>query len=265
MLAWASSVTLSVPSVSKQKRGIGYERRYNSQRVPLELLGETAKRKSLHWAGYACSATGRGCGVHTSSVSDDGGRAQDRAHARALRLLSLRMYTAAELAAKLEKQEFEASVIAAAVARTQELGLQSDVEYSRVYARQKWRQNRWAVYRISMGLRQKGVSELDIKAGIDLAFEKSLEGYDSSDCDDGEEQRDAMLRELASSAARQWRLSRSKPLEVRRRRMVGWLQRRGHDWGVVKQDEQNCKLKKGYMSGSMTKVIVTIDRPLNPR
>eukprot|EP00854_Cymbomonas_tetramitiformis_P002929 gene2929-3743_t len=81
------------------------------------------------------------------------------------------MYTAAELAAKLEKQE---------------LGLQSDVEYSRVYARQKWRQNRWAVYRISMGLRQKGVSELDIKAGIDLAFEKSLEGYDSSDCDDGE-------------------------------------------------------------------------------
>jgi len=38
---------------------------------------------------------------------------------------------------------------------------------------------------------------------------------------------------LLASAARQAALSKGLPLPARRRRLVGWLQRRGHNWGTV--------------------------------
>jgi hypothetical protein len=38
---------------------------------------------------------------------------------------------------------------------------------------------------------------------------------------------------LLAAAARQAELSRGAPAPARRRRLVGWLQRRGHGWGTV--------------------------------
>lgn len=40
-------------------------------------------------------------------------------------------------------------------------------------------------------------------------------------------------RQLLEAVRRQAHLSRGLPRETRRRRLVAWLQRRGHTWGTV--------------------------------
>ena len=40
-------------------------------------------------------------------------------------------------------------------------------------------------------------------------------------------------QQLLAAAQRQAAQTRGMPLETRRRRMVAWLQRRGHSWGTV--------------------------------
>ena len=48
--------------------------------------------------------------------------------------------------------------------------------------------------------------------------------------------------QLLDAANRQAHLLRGLPVEVRRRRMVGWLQRRGHSWSTVSALLQRLKL-----------------------
>ena len=40
-------------------------------------------------------------------------------------------------------------------------------------------------------------------------------------------------RHLVDGAHRQAQLSRGLPMETRRRRLIMWLQRRGHDWDTI--------------------------------
>ncbi len=40
-------------------------------------------------------------------------------------------------------------------------------------------------------------------------------------------------QQLLASAQRQAQLTRGFPLETRRRRLVSWLQRRGHSWDTI--------------------------------
>ena len=40
-------------------------------------------------------------------------------------------------------------------------------------------------------------------------------------------------RQLLAAAQRQAQLTKGLPMETRRRRLVAWLQRRGHGWGTV--------------------------------
>ena len=42
-----------------------------------------------------------------------------------------------------------------------------------------------------------------------------------------------LKQELVDSAQRQVHLTRGSPLETRRRRLVAWLQRRGHSWDTI--------------------------------
>lgn len=42
-----------------------------------------------------------------------------------------------------------------------------------------------------------------------------------------------MKQDLVGSAQRQAHLTRGFPAETRRRRLVAWLQRRGHSWDTV--------------------------------
>ncbi len=42
-----------------------------------------------------------------------------------------------------------------------------------------------------------------------------------------------LKQDLVESAQRQAHLTRGIPSETRRRRLVGWLQRRGHTWDTI--------------------------------
>ncbi len=42
-----------------------------------------------------------------------------------------------------------------------------------------------------------------------------------------------LKQDLVDSAQRQIHLTRGSPLETRRRRLVAWLQRRGHSWDTI--------------------------------
>ena len=48
--------------------------------------------------------------------------------------------------------------------------------------------------------------------------------------------------DLLESARRQTEVTRGMPLQTRRRRMVAWLERRGHSWDTISQVLRNLEL-----------------------
>ena len=121
-----------------------------------------------------------------------------------------------------------------------EVGLQSDAEFADVFARSKWRQVKWAPMKIKQELTRRGIAP-------DLA----TEAIESVFGPDGLSMRRYMEEELAEeelgtwtpapapesallvAARRQYQLTAGLSTEARKRRILGWLQRRGHSWEVV--------------------------------
>ncbi|CAL8464146.1 g3681 [Coccomyxa elongata] len=151
--------------------------------------------------------------------------------------LAYRPHSRSELTTKLLDKGFDKATIERALNRLQELGLQSDVEFVTIFARSKWRQSRWAPSRIRIELVRKGVSPEDIEHGLREVFGTDAhklhvhtEDAESNDATDSSKRLDLQLLE---SAHRQAHLTRGMPSETRRRRMVAWLQRRGHSWDTI--------------------------------
>ncbi|UCH62613.1 MAG: regulatory protein RecX [Fidelibacterota bacterium] len=151
--------------------------------------------------------------MRQSPVSDDEGQ---RAREAAFRLLAVRARSARELQQRLRKKGFPPELIDNVIADLQAKGYQSDEDFTRLYAREKWNNSGWGPARVRQELRTKGIaSEL-----IDRVV--------------GETYAEADLAEaVLSLAQKRWQSTEGLPIDTRRRRLTGFLQRRGYDWDIV--------------------------------
>lgn len=149
------------------------------------------------------------------------GRARE-ALDRAFGYLSHRPRSRFEVERHLRSKGFEAAAVEAALERCGELGYLDDRAFAAGWVRDRIRLKPRGRFRLRMELKEKGVSEADARAGIGRAFRE--EGVDE--------------RELLERAARKrWEARRSDDPETVKRRLAGYLQRRGFRsadvWEVV--------------------------------
>lgn len=169
----------------------------------------------------------------------------ERAKASALRMIGRRSHSRDELRRKLQEREYDDEVICCVLDRLEEVALQSDAEHAVIFARSKWRQSRWSPKKIGMELTRKGVAKEHISVALESVFgdEGSIsvkrymeeEGYglDPNDIDSmsslGHPE-----EALIQAAIRQYQSYASHiSKEAKRRRLTGWLQRRGFSWDDV--------------------------------
>lgn len=92
----------------------------------------------------------------------------DAARGRALKLLSRREHSAAELSLKLRRRGADAEVADAAVGRMRDAGLQSDARYAEMLVRNRIAQG-YGPLRIRAELAAAGIGDADARAALDAA------------------------------------------------------------------------------------------------
>lgn len=100
----------------------------------------------------------------TARAPLDAGAARERA----LKLLSRREHSAAELAFKLQRRGAEADVAQSAVAKVRDAGLQSDDRYAEMLVRNRAEQG-YGPLRIRAELAAAGIAEAIARAALDAA------------------------------------------------------------------------------------------------
>lgn len=158
-----------------------------------------------------------------------------RAKGAALGYIGRRSHSRKELEKKMMDRGHEADVIQESLDRMQDLGLQDDGEYALIFARSKWRQSKWSPRKIDMELRRRGVEE-DV---IDNALENVF-GVEK-DIQIDETYQEAI--ELLAAAKRQYQSYGSANIskEAKKRRIIGWLQRRGFTWDTIRSVLQSIE------------------------
>ncbi len=200
---------------------------------------------------------GPGAGPGSRAEGFGGGEGdprRQRARQAAARLLSYRIRTAAELRERLGEKGFSEAEADATVLELQEAGLQCDAEFAAAFVRTKWRTSQWSPRRLTGELRRRGLGQGDIDRGLgevfgearDLdarALQEAMDG--GSEDTEGPEglgiglggllaERPDPEVELLEAARGRVRQMGGAPREAKRRRLSGWLQRRGYSWDVIK-------------------------------
>ncbi len=133
-----------------------------------------------------------------------------KARNTAYRLLTYRARSRKELEEKLRGKEFGCAVIEAVVADLARLGYVNDREFARQWAAGRIRLHGFGGRRIEQELRNKGISRDVIQETLREIFE------DAPEADIAQQAAEKKLRSLTRFAP-----------EVRRRRLAGYLERRG--------------------------------------
>jgi regulatory protein len=136
------------------------------------------------------------------------------AYDRALNMLAFRARSSSELARSLQRKGEERPHVDWALARLKEQGLLDDAAFARSFARSKVVDGKQSRRRVQQDLARKGVSRSLSDEAIDTVFEE--EAVDQR----------AIVEEAARKKLRS--LSGLEPA-VRRRRLYGFLARRGYD------------------------------------
>ena len=201
ILFWERAMSGKVTAIKVQKR--------NPQRVNIYLDGE-------YTFGLArITAAWLQMGQELSDEKIAELRAQDSheaAYQKALHFLDYRPRSTAEVRRSLEKHGFEPEVIEAVIQRLGRSGLVNDEQFA-----QTWVENR-SEFRprgrraLSMELRQKGLDDESIETALAELDEDSL---------------------AYQAALKQARKLQGLPKPDFRRRLAGFLMRRGFDYGVI--------------------------------
>jgi len=146
-------------------------------------------------------------------VSDD---ESQRAREAAFRLLAVRARSARELQQRLRQKRFPPKIIDRVIADLQAKGYQSDDEFARLYAREKWNNSGWGPARVRQELRAKGIAP-------ELTDQVVGETYTDVD----------LAEAVLPFAQKRWRSTEGLPTDTRRRRLVSFLQRRGYHWETI--------------------------------
>ena len=136
-----------------------------------------------------------------------------------LRYLTVRPRSRHELERRLRRERIDADAIAHAMERLRALGYLDDAAFAAAFARDRIRLRPCGVRRLRSDLRARGVSAVDAASGIRTAMA------------DEEVTEDALLERAAAKRAS--RLSDADP-EAARRRLFGYLARRGFEAGGIR-------------------------------
>jgi regulatory protein len=152
------------------------------------------------------------------------------AHQAALDLLSRREHSRRDLARKLRRKGYPREEIERMLQRLEEVGLVSDERFARLFVRDRLTVNPQGRRRLVGGLRVKGIAPEVAAAAVG-------EVYDERGLSDRELALSLASRRLAS-------LSKLDP-PVAKRRLAGYLARRGFDSAIVAEVVQ-IVLSKGH-------------------
>ena len=142
-----------------------------------------------------------------------------QAREAALRLLAVRPRSAVELARRLRMKGYGAEVAEEVIGRLRELGLMDDAVFAGMLARDRVRLRPQGSRRLANELRQKGVDEETARTAI----RETMEGEETDE------------RELARRAAARWKPRPGEEPGRARRRLHGFLARRGFDGDVIRE------------------------------
>jgi regulatory protein len=140
-----------------------------------------------------------------------------QAREAALRLLAVRPRSAAELLRRLRTKGYEPEIGEEVIARLRELGMVDDAVFAGTLVRDRVRLRPQGARRLANELRAKGVDE----ETAHTAIRETMEGEDTDE------------RELARRAAEKWRPRAGEEPASARRRLHGYLARRGFDSDVI--------------------------------
>jgi regulatory protein len=163
----------------------------------------------------ACVRSGGADGPASSVVSED--RQISRAKNTAYRYLSIRPRSRSEILRKLTDKEFPGEIIGRVMLHLERLGYVNDREFAGQWARSRTRLRGFGRRRIEQELRAKGISSDIIRETVAHLFE------DSSEIDIARKEAEKKLKTLV----------RFEP-EVRRRRLAGFLERKGFSSDIIR-------------------------------
>ncbi len=136
----------------------------------------------------------------------------------AFRLLAVRARSVRELRERLKQKSFSPDIIDETLADFQAKGYQSDEQYARLLASEKWTHSGWGPARVRRELGAKGIAP-------ELIDRVVGETYGEVD----------LVAGILPLARKRWRSTAGLPPDKRRNRLTGFLQRRGYDWETITQ------------------------------
>lgn len=142
-----------------------------------------------------------------------------QAREAALRLLAVRPRSAAELARRLRMKGYEPEIGEEVIARLRDLGMIDDAAFAGTLVRDRVRLKPQGARRLANELRAKGVDDETARAAI----RETMAGEQTDE------------RELARRAAEKWRPRAGEEPARARRRLHGYLARRGFDSDVIRE------------------------------
>ena len=142
-----------------------------------------------------------------------------QAREAALRLLAVRPRSAAELARRLRMKGYGPEIGEEVIGRLRELGMIDDAAFAGTLVRDRVRLRPQGARRLASELRQKGVDDETARAAI----RETMEGEETDE------------RELARRATEKWRARPGEEPARARRRLHGYLARRGFDGEVIRE------------------------------
>ncbi len=143
-------------------------------------------------------------------IADLSGKELTRARNAAYRLLTYRPRSHAELEQKLREREFDEAVIRAVLADLERFGYVNDREFAGQWAAGRLRLRGFGRRRIEQELRRKGISQEIIREAVAEAVP-------------ADDEREAAMK----AAEKKLRTMQSVGPDVRRRRLAGFLERKG--------------------------------------
>ena len=146
-----------------------------------------------------------------------------RAKNVAYRYLTIRPRSRAEVEKKLRDREYPPTIVTAVVDHLLRLGYLNDEEFARQWAARRVRTRGFGRRRIEQELRVRGIDRDAIRTVLNELFQESLE------LDVARKEADKKLKTL----------SRFEP-EVRKRRLAGFLERRGFPSEIIRAIVRNA-------------------------
>jgi regulatory protein len=156
-------------------------------------------------------------GEESKGYSEPPEKALTRAKNTAYRLLTYRPRSRRELEEKLRDREFADDIVDSVVDLCARLGYLDDARFAEQWARSRVRLRGFGRRRIEQELRNKGIDRETVRDALDRLFE------DSSEAEVARKEAEKKLKSL----------SRFDP-EVRRRRLAGFLERKGFSSEIIR-------------------------------